>query len=279
MWNELNTVVVFPNAKINLGLRVVGRRDDSFHNIETVFYPVGWCDILEVIENDSIAEKKIDFTVSGNALLNSEDNLCVRAFRLLENDFKIPPAKAWLHKIIPAGAGLGGGSSDAVNMILLLNKLFSLKISNEKIKEYALQLGSDCPFFLSDKPMYATGRGEVMEEIPEVLKNFFIFIVKPKFSISTAEAYRLVKPNKPQSTLKDLIQLPVQQWKNSIVNDFAIPLGEKFPEINSIKNKFYDAGAVFSLMSGSGSAVYGIFEKETEGGKIFPGYESWSGRL
>jgi len=271
-------VIVFPQAKINLGLRVIEKRTDGFHNIETVFYPVGWSDILEVII-DTTVKNEIDLTVSGNEALSSKDNLCNRAFNILKSEFNIPPVKAWLHKIIPTGAGLGGGSSDGASMLLLLDKLFRLELGEKKLTEYALQLGSDCPFFIFNHPMYATGRGEVFEKFQEVLKNYFIAIVKPLFSISTAEAYQLVKPEKPQDSLRNLLMLPVTQWKNVVVNDFEIPLEEKFPEINFIKKKFYEEGAVFSLMSGSGSSVFGIFETETDVKKIFPGYESWWGRL
>ena len=272
-------MIVFPNAKINLGLHVVSKRDDGFHNIETVFYPAGWCDVLEVIKDNSSKNSEIDFTVSGNESLSAEDNLCVRAYHLLKKDFKIPSVRGWLHKIIPVGAGLGGGSSDAAFMIKLLDKIFDLKISTGRMKDYALQLGSDCPFFLDSKPMFASGRGEVLEEIPEVLKNYFITIVKPSLSISTAEAYSLVKPKQTESSLRGLISLPLRQWKDVIVNDFEIPLAEKFPEINSIKKKLYEAGAVFALLSGSGSAVYGIFEKETDIKKIFPECVCWNGKI
>jgi 4-diphosphocytidyl-2-C-methyl-D-erythritol kinase len=272
-------VLSFPSAKINLGLRIVGKRADGFHSIETVFYPVGWCDVLEVIENKSASKAEIDFTISGNDSLSADDNLCVRAYRLLKKDFPLPAVKAHLHKLIPVGAGLGGGSSDAASMILLLNKLFGLKMSNSTMKQYALQLGSDCPFFINSKPAHATGRGEVLSEIPDVLKNYFICIVKPSFSISTAEAYSMVKPAVLEKSLQDLIKLPVSEWRNAITNDFEIPLAGKFPELAALKKKFYDAGAVFSLLSGSGSAVYGIFEKKVNGKKLLPGMESWNGPL
>ncbi|MBK5286179.1 MAG: 4-(cytidine 5'-diphospho)-2-C-methyl-D-erythritol kinase, partial [Bacteroidia bacterium] len=176
-------------------------------------------------------------------------------------------------------AGLGGGSSDGANMLLLLNELFRFKLSEEKLARYALQLGSDCPFFIYNRPMYATGRGEVFEKIPEVLENYFICIVKPPFSISTAEAYQLVKPKNVNESLRTLLMLPIKQWKEVVINDFEIALEEKFPEINLIKKKFYEAGAAFSLMSGSGSSVYGIFEKEADAKKIFPDFECWSGKL
>ena len=272
-------MVVFPNAKINLGLRVTRKRDDGYHDIETIFYTVRWCDILEAIPDNSPGAKSISLTVTGNNSLSAEDNLCARAYDLLSKDFRLPPVKAWLHKIIPIGAGLGGGSSDAAFMLTLLNKLFSLGISNNKMKQYALSLGSDCSFFVDNKPAFAGGRGEVMAEIPQVLKNYFTFIVKPGFSVSTAEAYRMVIPVRPETSLKDLISLPVSEWKNKIVNDFETPLAEKYPEINFIKRKFYESGALFALMSGSGSCVYGIYKTEADVSNLFPGYQCWKGIL
>jgi 4-diphosphocytidyl-2-C-methyl-D-erythritol kinase len=221
----------------------------------------------------------MEFTVTGNDSLNAEDNLCVRAYRLLQKDFSLPPVKAWLHKLIPVGAGLGGGSSDAVEMLVSLNNLFDLGMNKDKLKGYALQMGSDCPFFCDGKPALASGRGEVLGEIPEVLKNYFICIVKPPVSISTAEAYSMVKPSMPAQPLRELITRPVSEWKNAVLNDFETPLAEKYPELGKLKSNFYNAGAVFSLLSGSGSAVYGIFDKEKDGRKLFPGMESWSGKL
>lgn len=269
-------MIQFPLAKINLGLRVLNKRSDGFHNIETVFYPVGWSDVLEVVENKSVPQDykssgaEIDFTISGNDELSADDNLCVRAYRLLKKDFPLPPVKAWLHKVIPVGAGLGGGSADAAYMLKILNQLFKLNLSNDKLKDYALQLGSDCPFFIDANPAIANSRGETLEEIPEVLKNYFICIAKPSFSISTAEAYSMVKPALPSTSLRMLIKRPVKEWKDLITNDFEIPLAEKFPELSLLKKKFYAAGAVFSLMSGSGSAVYGIFEKEKDARLLNP---------
>jgi 4-diphosphocytidyl-2-C-methyl-D-erythritol kinase len=188
-------VIVFPHAKINLGLHVTGKRDDGYHNIETVFYPVQLCDVLEAIEDNS-STGKINLTVTGNDSLSANDNLCIKAFELLKKDFNLPSVKAHLHKIIPTGAGLGGGSADAAFMLKLLNTLFELKLNNDTLKKYALELGSDCPFFVEGKPVHATGRGEVTEAIKLSLKNYFISIVKPNIGISTAEAYKMVRPQK-----------------------------------------------------------------------------------
>jgi 4-diphosphocytidyl-2-C-methyl-D-erythritol kinase len=254
-------LVVFPHAKINLGLNVTGKRDDGYHNIETIFYPVQLSDVLEAVE-DSSSTGEIIFNITGSDSLSSTDNLCVKAYELLKKDFKLPSIKSHLHKIIPTGAGLGGGSADAAFMLKLLNKLFDLKLSNDALKKYALELGSDCPFFVDNKPVYATGRGEVTQPIQLSLKNYFIGIVKPTVSVSTAEAYKMIKPQKPQMALLSAIQQPVEKWCDLITNDFEEPVFKKYPVIEAIKKKLYEAGAVFALMSGSGSAVYGIFNRE-----------------
>ncbi len=254
-------MVVFPHAKINLGLHVTGRRDDGYHNIETVFYPIPLSDVLEAIEDVS-SSGKINLTVTGNESLSANDNLCVKAYELLNKDFKLPSVKVHLHKIIPTGAGLGGGSADAVFMLKLLNKLFELKLSNDVLKKYALQIGSDCPFFVEGKPVYATGRGEEMEDIKLSLKDYFICIVKPQVSVSTAEAYKMVKPQKPPVALLSVIQQLLEKWKDLLTNDFEEPVFKKYPVIESVRKKLYETGAVFALMSGSGSAVYGIFDRK-----------------
>lgn len=256
-------MVVFPHAKINLGLHVTARRNDGYHNIETVFYPVPLSDVLETIE-DTSSSNKINLTVTGNDSLSADDNLCVKAYELLKKDFKLPSIKAHLHKIIPTGAGLGGGSADAAFMLKLLNKLFQLKLNRDILKRYALELGSDCPFFVEGKPVYATGRGEVTQALNLSLKDYFICIVKPPVSVSTAEAYKMVKPQKPQMTLLSAIQQPEEKWKHLLINDFEEPVFKKYPVIEAAKKKLYESGAVFALMSGSGSAVYGIFKTEID---------------
>jgi 4-diphosphocytidyl-2-C-methyl-D-erythritol kinase len=254
-------LIVFPHAKINLGLHVIAKRSDGYHDIETVFYPVPLCDILEVIEVPS-SSGKIDLTITGNDSLGGNDNLCTKAYELLKKDFKLPSVKAHLHKIIPTGAGLGGGSADAAFMLKLLNRNFNLKLDDNALKKYALQLGSDCPFFVEGKPVNATGRGEVSSPVGLSLKDYFICIVKPPVSVSTAEAYKMIPPRKPQIALLSAILQPVKKWKDLITNDFEEPVFKMHPVIETIKKKLYEAGALFALMSGSGSAVYGIFGKE-----------------
>jgi len=261
-------VIVFPHAKINLGLYVTGKRPDGYHDIETVFYPVPLCDALEAIEDFSLSNQ-IDLTVTGNDSLTAKDNLCIKAYQLLQKDFKLPSVKVHLHKIIPTGAGLGGGSADAVFMLKILNKLFKLKLTGDALKKYALELGSDCPFFIDNKPVHATGRGEIMQPAEVSLKDYFISIIKPQVSVSTAVAYKMIKPQKPRMPILSAIQQPIEKWKDLLTNDFEKPVFEKHPEIENVKKKLYDAGAVFALMSGSGSAVYGIFKREIDFKNIF----------
>ena len=256
-------MIVFPHAKINLGLYVTGKRADGYHDIETIFYPVPLCDALEVIK-DSSSIGKIDLTVTGNDSLTAKDNLCIKAYQLLQKDFKLSSVKVHLHKMIPTGAGLGGGSADAAFMLKLLNRIFDLKLGDDALKKYALELGSDCPFFIDSKPVCATGRGEIMQPAEVSLKNYFICIIKPQISVSTAEAYKMIKPQKPRMSILSAIQQPIEKWKDSLTNDFEKPVFERHPEIENVKKKLYDAGAVFALMSGSGSAVYGIFEREID---------------
>lgn len=254
-------MLVFPHAKINLGLHVTAKRSDGYHDIDTIFYPVPLYDMLEVIEDQS-SSGKINLTVTGNDSLSADDNLCVKAYELLKKDFELPSVKAHLHKIIPTGAGLGGGSADAAFMLKLLNKLFGLKLDNNALKKYALELGSDCPFFIEGKPVQATGRGEVTQAINLSLKDYFICIVKPQVSVSTAEAYKMIIPQKPLMTALSALQQPPEKWKALLVNDFEKPVFKKEPVIEAIKKKLYELGAVFALMTGSGSAVYGIFNRE-----------------
>lgn len=261
-------MIVFPHAKINLGLRVTAKRSDGYHDIETIFYPVPLCDILEVIE-DASSEGKINLTVTGNDSLGADENLCVKAYELLKKDFKLPSVKAHLQKIIPTGAGLGGGSADAAFMLKLLNKLFGLKLDNNILKKYALELGSDCPFFVDGKPVHAAGRGEITQAVKLSLKDNFICIVKPQVSVSSAEAYKMITPQKPAMTMLSAVEQSLEKWKDLLTNDFEKPVFRKYPVIETIKKKLYEQGAIFALMSGSGSAVYGIFRREINLKNVF----------
>ncbi len=233
-------MIAFPPCKINLGLNVLRKRNDGYHDIETCFYPILWTDILEVIPSD-----KFEFTVSGN-VIPGDDNLCIKAYQLL----KPPPAKIHLHKIIPTGAGLGGGSSDAAWTLRLLNDVFLLGLSKDQLKSVASQIGSDCAFFIEDGPMIGSGRGEILSPANISMKGKFIVIVKPEIHVSTAEAYAGIVPKESKLDLTKI---------NSLKNDFEESVFKKHPLIQSIKQQLYNAGAEYASMSGSGSAVYGIF--------------------
>jgi len=268
-------MVVFPNCKINIGLNIINRRADGFHDIESVFYPVGWNDILEIIPSD-----KEEFTFEGIKIdcpLN--DNLCYKAYQLLKDDYKIPAIKLFLYKNIPSGAGLGGGSSNAAFTLLAVNNLFSLGPKDEKLLQVASLLGSDCSFFINNKPVYATGKGNVFEDITINLKGYYLLIVKPVLNISTAEAYSLISPQTPQTSLIESIKLPVSEWKLQIKNDFETPLFHVYPELKNIKDKLYSLGAVYSSMSGSGSAIYGLYDSMIDYRKEFPGMNCWMKQL
>ena len=250
-----------PNAKINLGLNVVERRADGYHNLETVFYPIGLCDVLNV----ELSEGCSDYSFSSSGIHidgDPETNLIVKAFRLLQNEYGLPPIDITLIKQIPFGAGLGGGSADAAFMLKILNDMFTLKISPKRLEKLAATLGADCPVFIKNKPVYATGIGNVFTPLKLSLKGYFLVLVKPDIHVSTPEAYSLVIPEAPQISLFDSIQKPVEEWRNLIKNDFEKSVFVKYPQIASIKEELYNAGAIYASMSGSGSSVFGIFEKE-----------------
>ena len=260
-------MVSFPNCKINLGLNIVNKRDDGYHDIETVFFPIQLKDSLEVIENE-----KLEFSTSGFSIEGEpEKNLCIRAFNLLKKDFpQLPSVQMHLHKAIPMGAGLGGGSADGAFTLKLLNNKFDLSLSEKQLINYSLQLGSDCPFFILNKPCFATGRGEILEQTELNLSEYKFLIVRPPIHISTAWAFSTIEPLKPVKLIKQIIQQPIATWRTELINDFEKPVFEKHPEIKNIKDKLYDAGATYASMSGSGSAVYGIFSKENAISISFP---------
>lgn len=260
-------MISFPNAKINIGLHITEKRADGFHNLETVFFPVGWSDALEIAHSTELC-----FTTSGIAISGTpESNLVMKAYLLLQKDFGLPALKIHLHKQIPFGAGLGGGSSDGAFMLRLLNQTFDLQLSQEKLIEYAAVLGSDCPFFILNKPVFATGRGEIMSEINLNVNGLYLLLVKPPFEVSTARAFQNVVPQKPVVSLSELINLPVQDWKNNVVNQFESSVFPQYPEIAGVKNQLYDQGAVYASMSGSGSCVFGLFNELPAGiENLFP---------
>jgi len=250
-------MIVFPNAKINIGLNITGKRPDGFHNLETVFLPVGWRDVLEFVVADEVQFTSSGILISGEP----EANLVMKAYRLVQKDFSLPPLKIHLHKQIPFGAGLGGGSSDGAFMLSMLNRQFELNLSREELELYAAQLGSDCPFFIRNTPVFASGRGEMMEPVRLALNDWFILLVKPPVEVSTAKAFQRVVPQQPDISLKSLVQLPVLQWKEEVVNQFEPSVFHLYPEIEALKQRLHDLGAAYASMSGSGSCVYGLFQQ------------------
>lgn len=269
-------MVVFPNAKINLGLNIVEKRSDGYHNLETVFYPIGINDIVEITTNDGTG---VAFTSSGLSVdVGTSDNLCVKAYDLLKQDFDLPPVKIHLHKLIPMGAGLGGGSADAAFVLQAVNNKFNLQISQTKMVEYALTLGSDCPFFIINKPCYAAGRGEVIEEIQLNLKGYKILLINPGIHISTATAFSKIIPYKPTRSVKVIVNNPIETWKDNLKNDFEFSAFSGYPEIKNIKEYLYSQGAVYASMTGTGSTVYGIFRNDFDEENIRTSivyYKSW----
>jgi len=252
-------MLVYPNAKINIGLNVVEQRPDGYHNIETVFYPIGLNDVLEIVPSESCTD--YSFSSSGIELGGDpEDNLIVKAYHQLRSDYQFAPVDISLIKQIPFGAGLGGGSSDAAFMLKALNELFELKITNRKLEKYASMLGADCPVFIQNKPVFAFGTGNIFTPIKLSLKGNFLLLVKPDIHVSTPEAYSLVEPVAPQTSLLTMIQRPVKEWRDSINNDFEKSVFTQYPEIKKIKETLYEMGASYASMSGSGSSVYGIFD-------------------
>ena len=248
-------MIVFPNAKINIGLNVVSKREDGFHNLETVFYPIKLTDALEL----AVAEET-RLTTSGIQIDGApESNLILKAYQLLKTDFNLPPLQFHLHKVIPFGAGLGGGSSDAAFTLKMLNDYYNLGLSSQQLESYALQIGADCPFFIQNKPTFATGIGNKFHDIELDLSDYEIIILKPNILVSTPEAYSNVIPRNPKFRLTQIIKTPVEDWKNLIVNDFEKSVFTKYPQIAELKQLLYDFGANYASMSGSGSAVFSIF--------------------
>ncbi|NQX31295.1 4-(cytidine 5'-diphospho)-2-C-methyl-D-erythritol kinase [Pedobacter boryungensis] len=245
------------NAKLNLGLFLTEKREDGYHNLETVFYPVKLYDVVELIDANETNCIIKGINIPGNAA----DNICLKAFVQLQKDFNLPNQQIVLLKNIPVGAGLGGGSADAAFLIKLVNEKFKLNLPVEKMQDYARNLGADCAFFIENKPVYAFAKGDEFEDVTLDLSTYSIVLVKPNVHVSTAEAYQNVKVKQPKVSLKELINLPLNEWKGKIENDFETSVFAKFPQIDEIKTKLYAAGATFALMSGSGSSVFAIFEK------------------
>lgn len=254
-------MVVFPKAKINIGLRIVERRPDGFHNIETFFYPVDLADALEfVVRKDG---RKSD-TLRVTGLMqdeNHENNLVIRAVKLMRESFEFPWLKIHLHKVIPVGAGLGGGSSDAAGMLRALNRYFGFGLNPEELRSFAGRLGSDAPFFIDSTPSFAEGVGNILSEVPLDLSDYTIVLIYPDLNISTAEAYAGCVPCPTGFSLRQLLNLPVSEWRGRVVNDFELNIFRTYPQIGKIKMALYEAGAIYASLSGSGSTVYGIFRE------------------
>lgn len=268
-------MIAFPPCKINLGLRITEKRADGFHNLQSCFYPVGWTDVLEIIPATTI-----NFTSSGLPIPgNPAHNLCIRAYELLNVDFDLPPVHMHLHKVVPIGAGLGGGSADAAFALKLLNEQFNLGLTVPKIETYARQLGSDCAFFIQNRPIYCIEKGDVFQEIPVSLEGYHSLLVYPNLAISTAEAYAGVRPKQPEKPLFDQLVQPIDTWCEAIHNDFEDSLFPHYPILPLIKQQLYDAGAVYASMSGSGSTVYGIFNAPVPIPNQFADYRVWKGEL
>ena len=257
-------MITYPNAKINLGLNIVEKRPDGYHNLETIFYPINFQDALEVTQLDGEGEYAL--TLSGTPIEGDPDqNLVVKTYRLLKKDFpNIPSIDIHMYKHIPTGAGLGGGSADAAFMIKLLNEKFKLGLSIEKMEEYAATLGADCAFFIQNKPVFASGIGNIFEPIQLSLKGYYLVLVKPDIFVSTKDAFSLIQPMKPSQSLREIVRMPVETWRATMKNDFENSVFQKYPEIAAIKDKLYDMGAIYASMSGSGSSVYGIFREQVE---------------
>jgi 4-diphosphocytidyl-2-C-methyl-D-erythritol kinase len=248
-------MIVFPNAKINIGLNVVSKREDGYHNLETIFFPLKLADALEFVEAEDTK-----LTTSGIQIDSlPEQNLILKAYHLIKSDFNLPSLHFHLHKVIPFGAGLGGGSSDAAFTFKMLNEYFNLGLSTQRLESYAAKIGADCPFFIHNKPTFATGIGNKFHNIELDFTDYEIALLKPNITVSTPEAYKNVIPRNPKFRLTEIIKTPVEQWKNLIVNDFEKSVFPKYPQIAELKQLLYDLGASFASMSGSGSAVFGIF--------------------
>lgn len=268
-------MITFPIAKINLGLNVVERRPDGYHNLETVFYPVQIQDALEVTLMDDAfpSPYDCDLKVTNIAIDGDEQrNLVVRAYHLLKQDFPdIPRMHAHLFKAIPTQAGMGGGSSDCAAMLLLLNEMCQLYLSQQQLIDYAARLGADCPIFIMNKPAYAEGIGERLQSIDLDLSGYFLAVVRPDIPVPTKEAFSLIKPARPSKNCKDIIRQPIETWRQDLVNDFETSVFALHPEIGAIKQQLYQMGAVYAAMSGSGSALFGIFRSAPDLSDAFPG--------
>lgn len=266
-------MVVFPNAKINIGLRILNERNDGFHNIESGMFPLYWKDILEIIPSGESSFEGSGLEINAT----KDDNLVWKSYLMMRNKYDIPPLKIYLHKNIPTGAGLGGGSSDCAFTIKAINKLFKLNLENKEMEGIASELGSDCPFFIQNKPSFVSGTGTILATLDHTLREKWVIVVNPGINISTKSAYSNLKGTESKETdLKNTLSGPVEDWKNTVVNDFEPSILSAHKQISKLKTSMYESGAEYASMSGSGSSVYGIFDKPKS---LEFGMPSWSGSI
>jgi len=270
-------MILFPPSKLNLGLQITAKRSDGYHNLQTVFYQFPLKDVLEILKDASLGHGTCQFSSTG-LFIPSGQNLCEKAYFLLHKDFNLPGVKIFLHKIIPMGAGLGGGSSDAAYTLRLLNSLFDLQLSSNKLMEYALELGSDCPLFIHESPQYATSRGEVLEEISVDLKGKYLLIINPNIHISTKEAFAEIQAIQTEPC-KHIVLQELSTWKENLSNDFEVSVFPKYPVLKELKAKLYDLGADYAAMSGSGSTLFGLFTEEPKLESFPKDYFVWINKL
>ncbi|WP_375416431.1 4-(cytidine 5'-diphospho)-2-C-methyl-D-erythritol kinase [uncultured Hymenobacter sp.] len=274
-------MLTFPNAKLNLGLYVTARRPDGFHNLESVFVPLPWTDALEILPTPP-GQTEAPLTLTGRPIPGApETNLCLRAYALLRTDFNLPPVQMHLHKVVPIGAGLGGGSSDAAFALSALNKLFALNLPSDKLLAYARRLGADCAFFLENRPVLALEKGDVFEPIALNLAGTAAVVIYPNLHISTAEAYAAITPRPPRHALRAALARPIETWRQTVTNDFEEALTPHHPVLAEVKSALYAAGAAYASLSGSGSAVYGLWPGREEAPDVAarPEWLVWRGRL
>ncbi len=265
-------MIMFPHAKINLGLQVIEKRLDGFHNIVSCLYPIKWCDVLEIIEDNEQRFSSSGLDIPGNP----DENLCLKAYHLLKDIFDIPPVCIHLHKVVPIGAGLGGGSADATFTLLGLRKMFNLPLSENEMRRLASKLGSDCSFFIKGKSMMVAGKGDQLEEIELSWPNSHLIIVTPPIQVNTRKAYSMLIPAVPSVNLKNALTSKVSHWSGTINNDFEGPVFQHFPLIAKIKEVLLAQGAIYASLSGSGSSVYGIFKNKRSGRSWFDDdYSVW----
>jgi 4-diphosphocytidyl-2-C-methyl-D-erythritol kinase len=266
-------MLLFPNAKINIGLQIVAKRPDGFHDLQSCFYPIGWSDMLEVLTAEKTQFRSSGLDIPGDAT----QNLCLRAYQLMARDWALGPVDIHLHKIVPIGAGLGGGSADGAFAIRAFNDIFEIQLSDNQMENYARQLGSDCAFFIQNQPKYGFGKGDELAPIDLSLKGKHLVLVYPNIHISTAEAYAGVRPQPARCDLREVLRQPVETWREEVKNDFENHLFVKYPNLEKIKNEFYDQGALYASMTGSGSTIFGIFNQALTLPTHWSQWTTWQG--